>query len=128
MQLHSIVQANKQVIDFVNNWPDKEQPFHIKQNLLLTKYIGTLDVATSRFNTILLRLSEHPIMQSDFENSVLDCQNVIHKFYINTCRLTQWPKFTQSYLKWRLHRLGTRQIPKIKKTLNIVLTTIDGTH
>ena len=79
MNLSEYVKANREVISFVNKWPDKDKPFHIKQNLLLTKYVGTLDVATSRFNTILLRLSEHPMMHDEFKSSVMDCQTIIQK-------------------------------------------------
>lgn len=128
MNLSDFVKNNRQVISFVNNWPDKNKPFHIKQNLLLTKYIGTLDVATSRFNTILLRLSEHPMMHDEFKTSVMDCESIIQKFYVNTMRLNKWPKVLQGFLKWRLHRLGTRQIPKIRATMKQVLEVIDGTN
>ena len=128
MNLSVFFKNNRQVISFVNNWPDKNKPFHIKQNLLLTKYIGTLDVATSRFNTILLRLSEHPMMHDEFKTSVMDCESIIQKFYVNTMRLNTWPKVLQGFLKWRLHRLGTRQIPKIRATMKQVLEVIDGTN
>ena len=62
MDLDNLVKANKEVIAFINNWPGKDKPFHIKKNLLLTSYIGTLDIATARFNSILLRLSEHKLL------------------------------------------------------------------
>ena len=72
MNLDYFVKANKQVIDFINNWPGKNQPFHIKKNLLLTPYVGTLDIATSRFNSMLLRLSEHKLLQKQYEPDVLE--------------------------------------------------------
>ena len=42
MNLSDFVKNNRQVISFVNNWPDKDQPFHIKQNFIVG-HIGVLD-------------------------------------------------------------------------------------
>ena len=39
----------------------------------IDKYVGTLDYATARFNTILLRLSEDPIMLDEFMPEARDC-------------------------------------------------------
>tara|TARA_E500000178_G_C16754077_1_gene631692 strand:- start:77 stop:463 length:387 start_codon:yes stop_codon:yes gene_type:complete len=128
MNLSDLVKSNRQIIQFVNDWPGKDQPFHIKKNLELTKYIGTLDIATSRFNTILLRLSEHPIMKEQFANDVAKCNLIIKKFFVNTIRLKTWPKAIKPFIRWRLHRIGTKQIPKIKLTLKNVIDTVDGTH
>ena len=125
MNLDSFVKDNKQVIDFINNWPGKNQPFHIKKNLLLTPYVGTLDIATSRFNSMLLRLSEHKLLQKQYEPDVLECQNTIQKFYKNTLRLKTYPKVLIPFFKWRLHRLGISKIPKIKATYKSLLITID---
>lgn len=125
MDLDNLVKANKEVIAFINNWPGKDKPFHIKKNLLLTSYIGTLDIATARFNSILLRLSEHKLLQKQYEPDVLECQNTIQKFYKNTLRLRTYPKALIPFFKWRLHRLGIRKIPKIKATYKSLLITID---
>ena len=128
MNFSQLVKSNRQIIKFVNDWPGKDQPFHIKKNLELTKYIGTLDVASSRFNTILLRLSEHPMMKEQFANDVSQCNSIIKKFFVNTLRLKTWPKAIKPFIRWRLHRIGTQQIPKIKSTLKKVIDTVDGTH
>ena len=118
MNFREYVERNQTVVQFVKDAMPGEND----------KYIGTLDVATSRFNTILLRLSEHPMMHDEFKSSVINCESIIQKFYVNTVRLNTWPKVLQGYLKWRLHRLGTRQIPKIRSTMRQVLETIDGTN
>ena len=76
MNLKKLVLANQKIIAFVNEWPGNSQPFHIKKNLLLTPYVGTLDVATARFNSILLRLSEHPLMIEHFRTDVASCQSI----------------------------------------------------
>ncbi len=125
MDLDNLVKSNKEIIAFVNNWPGRSQPFHIKKNLLLTPYIGTLDIATARFNSILLRLSEHKLLQKQFQPDVIECQKTIKKFYKNTLRLKTFPKFFIPFFKWRLHRLGIRKIPKIKATYKSLLITID---
>ena len=128
MNLSDLVKSNRQIIQFVNDWPGKDQPFHIKKNLELTRYIGTLDVASSRFNTILLRLSEYPIIKQQFEKDVKQCHGILKKFFVYTLRLKTWPKGLKPFVKWRLHRIGTLQIPKIKLTLKNLIDTIDGTH
>ena len=128
MNFAELVKSNRQIIQFVNDWPGKDQPYHIKKNLELTKYIGTLDVASSRFNTILLRLSEHPMMKEQFANDVSQCNSIIKKFFVNTLRLKTWPKAIKPFIRWRLHLIGTQQIPKIKSTLKKVIDTVDGTH
>ena len=128
MNYSELVKSKSKIIIFVNEWPGKDQPFHIRKNLELTKYIGTLDVASSRFNTILLRLSEHPMMKEQFANDVQQCNLILKKFFVNTLRLKTWPKVIQPFVKWRLHLIGTRQIPKIKLTLKNVIDTVDGTH
>ena len=50
MTLDQYVIENKKVIELVKN---KDQNDHV-----LGKYYGTLDYATARFNTILLKLSQ----------------------------------------------------------------------
>ena len=128
MNFGDLVKNNSQIIKFVNEWPGRNQPFHIKKELLLTPYIGTLDIASARFNSILLRLSEHPLHKSTFEKDIAECNKILRKFFINTLRLRTWPKFFVPLFKYRLKRIGTKQIPKIKATYKKVLTTIDGTY
>ena len=125
MDLDNLLKSNKEIIAYVNNWPGMSQPLHINNNFLLTPYIGTLDIATARFNSFLLRLSEHKLLQKQFQPDVLECQKTIKKFYKNTLRLKTFPKFFIPFFKWRLHRLGIRKIPKIKATYKSLLITID---
>ena len=54
--LDDYVEANKEVIEFVQNAVPGA----------IDKYVGTLDYATARFNTILLRLSRGSIMLDEF--------------------------------------------------------------
>ena len=107
MYVNDYVQANKEVIEFVQNAVPGA----------IDKYVGTLDYATARFNTILLRLSEDPIMLDEFMPETRDCFDAIQSFYTNTQRLITWPWMFKPIAKIVLHSIGTRQIPKIKKLM-----------
>ena len=130
MNLNNFIEANKEIIEFVSEWNADEDirkcsyqnSGGIKPE---TKYVGTLDYATARFNTILLRLAEHPLTIDEHTSELLDCHVAIQHFYKNTKRLITWPRATHSILRWNLHGIGTRQIPKIKNLLNKLITNID---
>ena len=131
MNLTSFIEANKEIIEFVSEWNADEDirkcsyqnSGGIKPE---TKYVGTLDYATARFNTILLRLAEHPLTIDEHTSELLDCHFAIQHFYKNTKRLITWPKITHSILRLNLHGIGTRKIPKIKNLLNKLITNING--
>ena len=112
MTLDQYVIENKKVIELVKN---KDQNDHV-----LGKYYGTLDYATARFNTILLKLSQDRLLEDKLKDDVRDCFEIIQKFYKNVKRYESWPFFTKPFLRTVLHGIGTRQIPTIKKLLNRV--------
>ena len=112
MTLDQYVIENKKVIELVKN---KNQ-----NDAIIGKYYGTLDYATARFNTILLKLSQDRLLESRLENDVRDCFHIIQKFYTYTRRYESWPFFTKPFLRTVLHGIGIRQIPNIKKLLNKV--------
>lgn len=112
MTLDQYVIENKKVIELVKN---KNQ-----NDAILGKYYGTLDYATARFNTVLLKLSQDRLLESRLENDVRDCFHIIQKFYTYTRRYESWPFFTKPFLRTVLHGIGIRQIPNIKKLLNKV--------
>ena len=112
MNLQAYVEENRKIIDLVND--------RVGGNLIVDKYYGTLDYATARFNTILLKLSQDKILEIDHEIEVLDCFNAIQAFYKNVQRYRFWPKFTRPFTKLVLHGIGTRRIPKIKNLLKKV--------
>ena len=122
MNLTSFIEANKEIIEFVSEWNADEDirkcsyqnSGGIKPE---TKYVGTLDYATAKFNTILLRLAEHPLTIDEHTSELLACHFAIQHFYKNTKRLMTWPKITHSILRLNLHGIGTRKIPKIKNLL-----------
>ena len=110
MYVNEYVRANKKVIKFVQNAVPGA----------IDKYVGTLDYATARFNTILLRLSEDPIMLDEFMPEARYCFDAIQSFYTNTQRLITWPWMFKPVAKVMLHGIGTRKIPKIKRLLDKV--------
>ena len=110
MYVDDYVRANKEVVEFVQNAVPGA----------IDKYVGTLDYATARFNTILLRLSEDPLMLDELMPEARECFDGIQSFYKNTQRLIAWPWLFKPVAKIVLHRIGTKQIPKIKSLLNKV--------
>jgi hypothetical protein len=112
MTLNEYVTQNKKVIELVKNKSQNDPT--------LGKYYGTLDYATARFNTILLKLSQDRLLEDKLKDDVRDCFEIIQKFYTNVRRYESWPFFTKPFIKTVLHGIGTRQIPNIKKLLNRV--------
>ena len=104
MDLKDYVKQNQTVIQFV------------KDVTLGTvdKYVGTLDYATARFNTILLRLSEDPLKADQLMQDVHECFQIIQNFYKYTLRLNKWHWTFSPMLKLILHVKGVKDIPKIK--------------
>ena len=81
-------------------------------------YYGTLDYATARFNTILIKLSQDAVLEQVHKKDTLECFNAIQDFYKNVQRYRFWPKFTRFITKRIIHRIGTKRIPLIKRLLN----------
>jgi hypothetical protein len=86
----------------------------------LDMYYGTLDYATARFHTILLKLSQDRILEQKHALEVMECFEAIQAFYSNVKRYEAWPKFFRHIVGMMLHGIGTRRIPKIKRLLNQV--------
>jgi len=86
----------------------------------LDMYYGTLDYATARFHTILLKLSQDRILEQEHAVEVMECYEAIQAFYSNVKRYEAWPKFFKRIVAIVLHGIGTRRIPKIKRLLNQV--------
>ena len=110
MKLDQYVLENKKVIDLVK---DK-----VPGDDAVDMYYGTLDYATARFNTILIKLSQDAVLEEINKQDTLDCFNAIQDFYKNVQRYRFWPKFTRPFIKMILHGIGTKRIPLIKKLLN----------
>tara|TARA_Y100000592_G_scaffold99230_1_gene174510 strand:+ start:305 stop:643 length:339 start_codon:yes stop_codon:yes gene_type:complete len=108
MNFEQYVEGNQAIMQFVKDATPGEND----------KYVGTLDYATARFNTILLRLSNDPLQADIHRNDVQECFDVIQSFYKYTMRLVNWPRFLQPLVKLILHVQGKLGIPKIKLLLD----------
>ena len=104
MDLRSYVRENQQVMEFVQ---------HATPGVI-DKYVGTLDYATARFNTILLKLSQDPLGADEHSNEIDECFSVIQNFSADTKRYLTWPCLVKPIMALKLHWAGTTQIPKIK--------------
>tara|TARA_B100001057_G_C22154632_1_gene683297 strand:- start:206 stop:550 length:345 start_codon:yes stop_codon:yes gene_type:complete len=109
MNLKDYVQENQKVIHLVKD--------RVAGHSEVDMYYGTLDYATARFHTILLKLSQDVIKEQEHEFEVNECFVAIQDFYKNVQRYRFWPKITRPFIKLILHGIGTRRIPKIKQLL-----------
>ena len=106
MNLKDFVSENQKIIELVRDRVGGENTVDM--------YYGTLDYATARFHTILIKLSQDKIKEVEHTTEVLDCFNAIQDFYNNVQRYRFWPKIIRPLIKLNLHGIGTRRIPKIK--------------
>ena len=104
MDLRSYVRENQQGMDFVQ---------HATPGII-DKYVGTLDYATARFNTILLKLSQDPLGADQHRNEIDECFRIIQNFYADTKKYLMWPYIFKPIMAVKLHWSGTTQVPKIK--------------
>jgi len=109
MNLKDFVLENQKIIELVNDRVGGKED--------VDKYYGTLDYATARFNTILIKLSQDKIKQVEHTTEVLECFDAIQDFYNNVQRYRFWPKIARPFIKLNLYGIGTRRIPKIKNLL-----------
>ena len=109
MNLKNFVIENQKVIDLVKD--------RVGGDSEVDMYYGTLDYATSRFHTILLKLSQDALKEQEYVIEVDECFNAIQDFYKNVQRYRFWPKITRPFIRILLHGIGTRRIPKIKNLL-----------
>jgi len=109
MNLKDFVLKNQKIIELVKDRVGGKEDVDM--------YYGTLDYATARFNTILIKLSQDKIKEVEHTTELVECFNAIQDFYNNVQRYRFWPKITRPFIKLNLHGIGTRKIPKIKKLL-----------
>jgi len=105
--LRQYVLENQKVIQFVQDVTPGT----------LDRYIGTLDYATARFNTILIKLSQDPLLADQHKQEVKECFDTIQDFYSYTNKLITSNWLTAPFLRLILHIKGTLHIPKIKRLL-----------
>ena len=109
MNLKNFVIENQKIINLVKD--------RVGGDSEVDMYYGTLDYATSRFHTILLKLSQDALKEQEYVIEVDECFHAIQDFYKNVQRYRFWPKITRPLIRILLHGIGTRRIPKIKNLL-----------
>ena len=109
MNLKDFVLENQKIIELVKDRVGGQKD--------VDTYYGTLDYATARFNTILLKLSQDKIKEIEHTTEVLECFEAIQAFYNNVQRYRFWPKIARPFIKLNLYGIGTRRIPRIKNLL-----------
>ena len=83
MILEDFVKENQKVIDLIKD--------RVGGDSTIDMYYGTLDYATARFNTILIKLSQDPLLLDKLHPEVQECFNAIQSFYYFTQKLLAWP-------------------------------------
>jgi len=104
MDLRHYVRENQQVMEFVR---------HATPGAI-DRYVGTLDYATARFNTILLKLSQDPLGADEHREDINECYDIIQSFYDDTKKYIMMSYLFKPIMALKLHYTGTTQIPKIK--------------
>jgi len=79
--------------------------------------VGSLDYAISRINTIILRLSQYPLLADEYFSELKSCHNSVRSFHRNMQRTESWPGFLKWYPKFRTHWIGRKQFPRIARLL-----------
>tara|TARA_R100000353_G_scaffold159585_1_gene119087 strand:+ start:13 stop:285 length:273 start_codon:yes stop_codon:yes gene_type:complete len=90
MNLKNFVIENQKVIDLVKD--------RVGGDSEVDMYYGTLDYATSRFHTILLKLSQDALKEQEYVIEVDECFHAIQDFYKNVQRYRFWPKITRPFI------------------------------
>jgi len=86
------------------------------------KWTGTVDYAVARLNTALLRLINDPLKLYEYNNEIVECQNIITEFVSHIKNYYSWPRMFKWIPGMMIHHVGTKKIPKVKQLLN----RIDG--
>ena len=96
MSLQHYVQHNQKVMELIKDKvPGRND---------VDMYYGTLDYATARFNTILIKLSQDRLLEDRLKDDVEQCFTAIQDFYKNVQRYRFWPNFTKPFIKMILHK------------------------
>jgi hypothetical protein len=75
--------------------------------------VGSLDYAIARINTVILRLSQYPLLADEYFAELKSCHCSVRAFHKNMVRAESWPGFLQWYPRFRLHRIGIKKFPRI---------------
>ena len=86
--------------------------------------VGSLDYAISRINTIILRLSQYPLLADQYFSELKSCSHSVRAFHRNMQRSESWPRFLRWYPEWRTHWIGRKQFPRIARLLSRVENSV----
>tara|TARA_B100000902_G_C26669701_1_gene602452 strand:+ start:68 stop:427 length:360 start_codon:yes stop_codon:yes gene_type:complete len=117
MDLRDFVLGNQKVLRHCNDRTPGETDIDM--------LYGTLDYATARFHTILIKLSQDALAEAENRNKVKECFDAIQSFYKYTLKYQDSSVMTKWFYRLLLHRIGKRRIPKIK-ILHDKLITSNG--
>ena len=115
MNLEDYVKENQKIISMV-----KER---VPGRPEVDMYYGTLDYATARFHTILIKLSQDALAEAENKITVQECFDAIQSFYKYTLKYQDGNVMTKWFYRLLLHRIGKRRIPKIKNLHDKLITS-----
>ena len=103
-RLDAMVRQNQDIIEYLRH------AHYIGDYSML---VGSLDYAISRINTVILRLSQYPLLADEYFSELKSCHNSVRAFHKNMVRTETWPRFLRWYPRFRLHRIGIKKFPQI---------------
>ena len=115
MDLRDFVLGNQKVLRHCND----RTPGQTDIDMLY----GTLDYATARFHTILIKLSQDALAEAENKITVQECFDAIQSFYKYTLKYQDGNVMTKWFYRLLLHRIGKRRIPKIKNLHDKLITS-----
>ena len=107
-RLDAMVRQNQDIIEYLRH------AHYIGDYSML---VGSLDYAISRINTVILRLSQYPLLADEYFAELKSCHCSVRLFHLNMVRTETWPRFLQWYPRFRLHRIGIKKFPRIAQLL-----------
>jgi len=107
-RLDAMVRQNQDIMEYLRN-AHSINDYSMK--------VGSLDYAISRINTIILRLSQYPLLADEYFSELKSCHNSVRAFHKNMARTETWPRFLRWYPEFRTHWIGRKQFPRIARLL-----------
>jgi hypothetical protein len=107
-RLDAMVRQNQDIIEYLRH------AHYIGDYGML---VGSLDYAISRINTVILRLSQYPLLADEYFAELKSCHNSVRAFHKNMVRTESWPNFLRWYPEFRTHWIGRKQFPRIARLL-----------
>ena len=102
--LDAMVRQNQDIIEYLR---------HAHRIGDYSMLVGSLDYAIARINTVILRLSQYPLLADEYFAELKSCHCSVRLFHLNMVRTETWPRFLQWYPRFRLHRIGIKKFPQI---------------